>query len=168
MTQALLLENSSKIKHKLYLNYILRIPGRDIVRIIGKVIQTWMNFPVIRSSLWPDFLQKLNRYSWNLHGWVFQQYGLAHDPLNWNFGKILDEFSRIRVNESATEINDPKLTVHTATTLRHVDVIPNKNNHYNSLVGMRHYTAENTRENLIMALSSAHINWYPLLRWRSF
>jgi len=30
------------------------------------------------------------------NGWVFQLYGLAHGPENWNFGKFLDELVRIK------------------------------------------------------------------------
>ena len=68
MTQAVLLENSSKRKH-LVENNILRILGRDTGRITGKLIQTisqfyrknfiekieWMSFPGKRSSSRPDF-----------------------------------------------------------------------------------------------------------------
>ena len=103
------------LKNHEYLFSFFEKLGREPDRITGKLIQKWMNFPAIRSSSWTDVL--LNRYSWNLHGWVFQliyehpkidiskigwdfhKYGHCHAPefVNYYFlpkCSVLDEFSR--------------------------------------------------------------------------
>ena len=66
----------------------------------------WKNYPNMdkfsrnRSSLFPDNVQKLNRYSQKIDGWLFQKliqlivWASYPRNWNWNFEKILDEFSR--------------------------------------------------------------------------